>query len=317
MTDQKKRITIMGAGGMGALFGSILLDGGLDVALVDTDKEHIDAINRDGLAIRGFGGTRTRRLCATTDADQIERADIVLFQCKAHATRDAAEAAKHLIDGGGVAISFQNGLGNEEMLQDILGEANVLGGLTTMAGCKLGPGQIQDFSRTPSWVGEMAGGLSNRSSAIAAVLSTAGLETLASGDIVRDIWKKLLGNIALSAISGITNLTSADVLAVPMLKQTCIAAMDEALAVATAADIRLDRDAVLSGMDAISVKGGTGDNKSSLCIDLLNNRPTEVDVIYGSVIDKGKALNIPTPTLSTLASLVKGLESGYLQEGTS
>ena len=44
------RVTIMGAGGMGALFGAILTDGGLDVALVDRDDEHIDAINRDGLA---------------------------------------------------------------------------------------------------------------------------------------------------------------------------------------------------------------------------------------------------------------------------
>ncbi|MGI9419634.1 MAG: ketopantoate reductase family protein [Geminicoccaceae bacterium] len=317
MAVEKRRVTIMGAGGMGALFGAILADGGLDVALVDTDREHIDAINRDGLKIQGFGGDRTRRLCATTDAGKIERADIVLFQCKAHGTRAAAKAAKHLIDGGGVAISFQNGLGNEETLQDVLGEANVLGGLTTMAGCKHGPGVIQDFSRTPSWIGEMGGGVSERARSIAAALSDAGLETRASDDIVRDIWKKLLGNIAMSAVSGITDLTSAEALAVPELQRTSMQALDEAWAVAMAAGIEIDRAAALSGLEAISVMGGTGDNKSSLCVDLLSGRPTEVDVIYGSVIEKGQTLGIPTPTLNVLASLIKGLESRHLKEGSS
>lgn len=311
------RVTIMGAGGVGALFGAILADGNLDVTLVDTDQDHVDAINRDGLKIQGFGGDRTCRLCITVDAADIERADLVLFQCKAQGTRAAAEAARHLIDGGGVAISFQNGLGNEEVLRDLLGATNVLGGLTAMAGCKHGPGVVQDFARTPSWIGEMSGGVSDRARIIAGTLSDAGLKTIASADIVKDIWKKLLGNIAMSAISGITDLTSAEALAVPALERTCLAALDEAWAVASAAGIDLDRTSARSGLEAISTPGGTGDNKSSLAVDLRNERPTEVDVIYGSVIAKGEALGVPTPTLNTLAALVMGLESRYLKERSS
>ena len=312
-----QHVTIMGAGGMGALFGSILADGGLDVALVDENREHVDAIERYGLKIQGFGGDRTCRPRATTDAGDIERADIVLFQCKARNTHAAADAARHLIDGGGTAISFQNGLGNEAALADIVGAANVMGGLTAMAGCMHGPGVIRDFSRTPSWIGEMTGGVSDRARTIAAALTDAGLETIASADIVKDMWKKLLGNIAMSAISGITDLTSAEALAVPALERTCLAALNEAWAVAAAAGIELDRAAALSGLEAISQPGGTGDNKSSLCVDLRNQRPTEVDVIYGSVIAKGEALGVPTPTLRALASLVQGLESRYLQERPS
>ena len=159
---------------------------------------------------------------------RIAHADIVLFQCKAHATRAAAEAAKHLIDGGGVAISFQNGLGNEEALAELLGKEHVLGGVTPMAGCKLGPGVIRDFSRAPSRIGEMMGGVSDRARKTATILTDAGLETRASGNIIDDIWKKLLGNVAMSAISGITDLTSAEVLAVPALERTCFAALNEA-----------------------------------------------------------------------------------------
>ena len=153
----KPDITIVGAGGMGALFGAILQDGGLNVTLIDNNQAHVEAIHNNGLHISGFGGERTIRIPATTDAASIETADVILFQCKSHASRSAAHAVKHLTDRGAVAISFQNGLGNEAVLGDVLGERSVLGGLTSMAGHMTGPGRIRDFSRTPSYIGEMQG----------------------------------------------------------------------------------------------------------------------------------------------------------------
>ena len=90
-----------------------------------------------------------------------------------------------------------------------MGGKNVLGGLTAMAGMLLAPGKVRDFSRVPSYIGEMGGGISDRATVLARALSDAGLETHASADVVRDIWKKLLGNVAMSALSGATNLTAA------------------------------------------------------------------------------------------------------------
>ena len=49
MTKQIHHVTVIGAGGMGALFGAILSEGGLEVTLVDTNREHIDAIQKNGL----------------------------------------------------------------------------------------------------------------------------------------------------------------------------------------------------------------------------------------------------------------------------
>ena len=44
-------ILIVGAGGMGALFGSILHENGMKVVLYDTNTEHISAIQQAGLKI--------------------------------------------------------------------------------------------------------------------------------------------------------------------------------------------------------------------------------------------------------------------------
>ena len=312
MSALKPHVTVIGAGGMGALFGAILLEGGLPVILVDTDAAHVAAINSAGLWIEGYGGDRVVRIPATGDPATIDRTDVMLFQCKAHATRDAARSVRHLATGATVAVSFQNGLGNEAVLMEELGADRVLGGNTAMAGLMLGPGRIQDFSRVPSYIGEMAGGISDRAKRIAEAFTAAGLETHASEAILHDIWKKLLGNIAMSAVSGATDLTGAEALQVPALRETSLRALGEAHAVAAAQGIDLDKEAAVRGMELIATPGGTGDNKSSLCVDLLNRRPTEVDFIYGSVIAAAERTGVPVPTLKTLASIVKGLESKYL-----
>ncbi len=316
MSFDHPKIMVVGAGGMGALFGAILREGGLDVTLYDPNVDHIRAIQFDGLQVEGFGGLRVVEVAATNDASSVDGADVLLFQCKSQATRDGARAVGHLVERGAVCISFQNGLGNEEALAEELGEANVIGGLTAMAGNLLGPGRVRDFSRVPSHIGEMGGGVSKRCQEIAATFTKAGLETLASDNIRRQIWKKLLGNIAMSAVSGITNLNSANSLRIPQLKATSIRALDEALAVAISQGIDLDRSEALANLGSITTPGGTGDTKSSLCIDILNERQTEIDYIYGTVINLAREQNIPTPTLETLASLVKGIESHYLERSS-
>ena len=307
----KADVLIVGAGGMGALFGSILQAGGLKVVLQDTNLEHVEAIHRDGLQIKGYGGDRKVQITAISDPGRIQSADLLLFQCKGNASKEAAQRVKHLTNQGAVCISFQNGLGNEEVIAAQVGTKNVLGGLTTMAGFMTGPGQIHDFSRVPSYIGEMEGGISERSKLMAEKLSKAGLETYAVPNIQLEIWKKLLGNISMSALSGLTNLKVAPLMVIPELRAVSFQAMEEALAVGLALGLPLERDAVIKGMEMISQPEGTGDNKSSLCVDLLNRRRSEVDCIYGKVIQIGESKGIPTPTLKTLHALVKGVESHF------
>ena len=312
MTKQIHHVTVVGAGGMGALFGAILSEGGLEVTLVDTNREHIDAIQKDGLLVSGYGDNRRLMLKATHDVKQIEQTDIVLVQCKGTATHQAALAMTHLADAGAVFISFQNGLGNEDVLADVLGLENVLGGLTSMAGAQTGPGQIRDFDRVPSYIGEWGGGISVRAEAVAAAFTAAGLETYASIDIRMDIWKKLIGNMAMSAVSGVTNLTSVEILRLEPLRKVCYAALDEAISIARSQDINLDRDVVVKGLELMTAPGGTGNNKSSLCLDVLARRPSEVEFIYGVPLQLADEAGLAVPTLRSLYGFVKGIETHYV-----
>ena len=317
MAFDRPVVVVVGAGAMGGLFGGLLAEGGLDVTLVDAWAAHVEAIRRDGVRIVGVGGDRFIPVRATTQAGEVARADVVLFQCKAHANAAAAGSVRHLFDEGAVAISFQNGLGNEAALGAVLGEGAILGGLTAQAGLVEAPGVVRNYGDLATHIGEMAGGLSARSEAIAAAFSRHGLAVTASAEIRREKWKKLLGNVALGAISAVTDLRSVEIMAVPELREIVFRLVDEAAAVAAAEGIVLD----IAGSREVLMQlvgtggGGTGNSKSSMREDVIRRRRTEIDTIHGAVAALGRRHGVATPVLDSMVALVKGLEAGYLPAG--
>ena len=91
---------------------------------------------------------------------------------------------------------------------------------------------VRNFGDLPTYIGEMAGGLSDRAVAIAKAFTAHGLPVTASPEIKREKWKKLLGNVALGAISAVTDLRSVEIMRVPELQEIVFRAVDEAAAVA-------------------------------------------------------------------------------------
>ena len=177
----------------------------------------------------------------------------------------------------------------------------------------IGPGVVHNYSDLPSYIGELEGGLSARAERIAEAFTAAGLETHASGELRKMMWKKYLANVALSAASGSTNLNSQQMMAIPELKAVCIGAMEEAALVAAAEGILLTDTEKQEILAPLISPEGTGASKSSLCTDLLKERPTEIDTIAGAVVRLGREHGIATPINQTLVAVVKGKESHYLR----
>jgi 2-dehydropantoate 2-reductase len=269
------------------------------------------------LRISGVGGDRAIPVKATANASEIEGADVVLFQCKSFANAAAAQSVKHLFKGATAAITFQNGLSNEATLESVLGKGAVLGGLTAQAGLVEAAGVVRNFGNLPTHIGEMAGGLSERAVAIAGAFSRHGLPATATADIKREKWKKLLGNVALGAISAVTDFRSFEIMRVPELRETVFRLIDEAAAVAKAEGVALDvpeaREVLMKLVDTSG--GGTGTSKSSMREDIIRRRQTEIDTIHGAVAGLARKHGIATPTLDAMVALVKGLQGQYLNQG--
>ena len=82
MINKDLKVAVLGAGAMGCLFGGLLAEKGLNVILIDVWKEHVEAINKNGLKMDGHGGDRFIKIKATTDPSTVGIVDAVIVCVK-------------------------------------------------------------------------------------------------------------------------------------------------------------------------------------------------------------------------------------------
>ena len=72
------RVAVLGAGAMGAIFGSALYRVGADVVFFDNRLDVVEAITSRGLILDGVLGAMTVRCSATTVAAELGSVDLAL-----------------------------------------------------------------------------------------------------------------------------------------------------------------------------------------------------------------------------------------------
>src|SRR5699024_3112371 len=83
----------------------------------------------------------------------------------------------------------------------------------------------------------------------------------------------------------------------------------EVVEVAAARGVRLSNDQIVSGIEEVA--RSTGDDRSSMLIDLENGMRTEIEAINGQVVRNARRHNVPVPTNDVLLRLVRGHERGH------
>ena len=313
MINKNLNVAVLGAGAMGCLFGGLLAEKGLKVTLIDVWKEHIDAINKNGLKMDGFGGDRFIKISATNDPKSISPVDVVIVMCKATALEQALTNAKSIVGDKTVLMSFQNGIGHEAIMQNIVGIDKVLGGTTTQASNILGPGHIKNHASLPSWIGEYEGGLSDRVKDIAETFTAHGLETIASDNVKKRKWMKLFALTAVGPLSAIFDMHHTELyvtnkeskLARELGKQIIL----ETRKVAQADGVEVSEDECLEMF--LKIVDSNQTNKSSMAFDIQYKRKSEIDFINGSVSKIGNKHGVPTPLNDMLYKIIKVKEGSF------
>jgi len=302
------KIAFLGAGALGCAIGSALTEGGHETWLVDRFAAHVEAMCRDGLQVDDANGSRRVKVRATMNPAEVGPVDLVIVLVKSFHTDSAMRGALDLVGPGTLVMSLQNGLGHEDVLSEIVGRERVLAGKTYVGGVLKAPGHIQSgVNGKLTVIGELDGQVTERVRAIADAFNGAGLTTTVSDNILGTMWDKLLINVATGAITGVTGLTYGQLYEEPVLKTTALAAIEEAMAVAKAAGIRLSMSRAEEAW-TLAAEGLPLTFKTSMLQSLEKGSVTEIDFINGAVVRWGKRLGVPIPVNSTLVACIKGIE---------
>lgn len=298
---------IVGPGAMGCLFAARLKTAGFNVSVYDYNQERAKKINEQGIMVEGVSGSYRTMVPVITDLSDIEP-DIVLICVKSNRTRDAALALKQRIPRKTIFSTLQNGLGNVEILKEVLGDERVIGGVTSEGATAIETGRIR-HAGTGSTVLGPARDSGHIFDKLVSAFNKSGFSTTSSDNVEGLIWGKLIVNVGINALTAITGLKNGRLVEYKGSLSIMKEAVKEAVAVSKAKKINLAFDDPFEKV--LEVCRATSGNIASMLQDVLNKRPTEIDFINGAICKEGEMQGIPTPVNRTLTDLIKTIQESY------
>jgi 2-dehydropantoate 2-reductase len=300
-------VAVIGCGAIGSLYAAHLARvPGVEVWAVDPWAEHMDAIAQAGLRVTGLADF-TAGVHARTDGGDLPDCDFGLVATKAPHTRAAVAGARAALANAAV-VSLQNGLGNEEVIAELV--PRVIRGSIITAGAVIAPGVVRYDAPGDSWFGpfEPRPASMDETERLARLLTDGGLRTHALPDARGPQWTKVVFNSATSPLAALTGLSVGRVCTDAGLRRQVDALIAEALAVCDKTAITLTRDPRESVAEAIAE---AYDHQPSMLQDVLAHRETEIDALNGGIADAGRRAGLPTPLHDCMVALVKGLERSW------
>ncbi len=292
------RIAVVGAGGVGGLFGALLSRAGEEVAFVARGA-HLEAIRRDGLRVESSLGSFTVRAQASDDPAALGAADAVLVAVKTWQVKEVAPRLRPLLGPAAVVVPLENGVEAADDLAAALGPGPVAGGLCHVLAWIERPGAVRQTGFAPRvTLGELGGGGSERLERLAAALRRAGIETAVVPDIRTKLWEKFLIIDPLGSVGAAVRLPVGELLAVPETRALLVAAARETEALARARGARLAADALertLGWVEALPPEA-----TSSMQRDVVAGKPSELHEQTGAVVRLARASGVPVPVHEAL-----------------
>jgi len=290
---------VFGAGAVGCYYGGMLARAGHQVVLVGR-QSHVDAVRRDGLLLETATFALRLSVAASTEAGAIEGTQLVLC-CVKSTDRDhaAADMAPYLAPDA-LLLSLQNGVDNAPRLQALLGR-EVAPAVVYVAAQMAGPGHVRHYGG-----GELVIGPSPVGDELAILFAEAGVPLRVSDNVLGELWAKLIVNCAYNALSAITQLPYARLVAGDGVEEMLRDVVGECLAVAKGIGVSVPGDPWAA---VLRIALTMPEQRSSTAQDLARGKRSEIDELNGYVLRQGQALGIATPVNRTLHALVRLLEA--------
>lgn len=318
------KYAVLGAGAVGAGLAASLFLAGQDIVLVDPLQPHTEAIQKNGLKVNwaNIPGQEPSILKIKTEltAEGLDKVDVIFVCTKTVHTRSAMENAKMLAHENSVVISYQNGLGNEDIIEEYFpgrsGYAVVYSG-----GNVPEPGVIN--SAIAKNIIHMYVTTRNERVVPYLLQFEKDLESvdftpkyLPVPELGFYLWHKLAYNCAVNATCALANCTMNGLWEIEPGVELCRHIVEECVAVAKKSGVAITEKDIFGsagGMvpDTPQPRKTGYRHYPSLVNDINNKRKTEIHFLNGAVAREGKRLGVPTPYNDCVSLLLQSYENTF------
>lgn len=319
-------ICVFGAGSIGCYVGGRLQAGGARVGFVGRGRI-AQELAQHGLALTDYRGAALRvapgEVRFATSPEAAADANLVLVTVKSAATDEAGRMLAPVLKPGAVVISFQNGIGNDDILRAHLSRQTVLTGMVPFNVLSRGNGAFHQGTE-----GTLEVQRHDALSPFLPLFEKAGLPLLLHEAMLPVQWAKLLLNLN-NAINALSNVPLKQELSQRAYRRCVALAQAEALALLDAAGIVPAKltpvpphwmPKVLAVPDPVfkllanRMLAIDPLARSSMWEDLQAGRRTEVDWLQGEVVRLAQRLGRMAPVSARIVELVRAAEQGGRRE---
>jgi 2-dehydropantoate 2-reductase len=307
------RLAVVGIGATGTILAGALLSRHPETLLIVQKREVAETLGKKGIHVSGALTYHVAvKNCSTEFNDLSDfRPACVFLCCKTFHLADLLERLRSVFRPQMKVVSAQNGLGPEDLIADKFGRESAFRMSLNYGAALKGPGEaVATFFNRPNHLGSLIAEDQDFGSQLAAGLTEGGLDTEWVADIKLFVWKKMIMKCTMASICAVTGNTIAESLQYPPTREIADACFDEALRVASAMGYDLGRDYLKQALGYLEKVGA---HKDSICDDIKNQTPTEIDFLGAKVVEYARSKGIAVPFYTTMTNLVKAIEHGYLK----
>jgi 2-dehydropantoate 2-reductase len=298
------RVAVVGAGGIGGLYGGLLARAGHSVTFLARGR-HLDAIREHGLEIRSADfGTFVIHAPASAHPADLGQADLVLFAVKTYDLQPAALVARLLLGPDASLLTFQNGLDAPDQVAAVVGEQHVLIGTTGLETTIVEPGVIGHL--TPGHyvsVSALTGPPTPSAEQTAEALRRAGINVSVAPDGHRALWEKAWLLIPMATITSLCRAPIGRIRDLPETAAVIHTLLDEVTEVARAYGYDLpearERARVWLFDHAPAMM------KASMARDFERGSRTELEALTGALVRMADAKGLDIPVSRAAYAILK------------
>ncbi len=300
-------VLIVGAGAIGAFYGSVLARQGARVSVVC--RSDFEIVQRDGFAFSSFSlgdyTFRPQRVVRQV-ADYAPSPDYLILTVKVIEGEDRVRLIRPAVGPRTVIVLLENGIDIEQEVAQAFPGNEILSCLAFVGVSRVAPGRISHQLFGHLMLGKYPAGVTPAATQLAALWQAGGIAVELTASVLTARWQKAVWNAVfnpLSIMGGV--LTTANILSSAAAEDFVRRAMQEVDAVAAACGHPLPGEIIEKH---IADTHAMPPYKTSMALDYENGRPMEVEAIIGNTVRAGRQRGVPMPKLETLYAITKMIE---------